>query len=387
VKVLVAHNRYRSGSPSGEDHAVDDDIRTLRSNGVQTALFLRSSDDVDLRSPRSAVRAALGPVVSMPAVREFDRMLARHRPDLVHLHNVFPLISPWIVRRARRRDVPVVMTVHNFRLDCVNGLYFRDGGVCTDCAGTRLGLPAVRHGCYRGSRLQTVPMAVGRAVHRGTWRLVARYLVGSEAHARFLAGLGVPAARIVLRPNSTPDPGPPVPPGEDVVFVGRLEEGKGVRTLIEGWRLRGGDGRRLKIVGAGPLADEVRAAAARTPTIDFLGSRDAEGVAAALRAAGVLAFPSHYLEPLPRVVVEALAHGRPALVRADPSLPAGLDESVGWRVGPAPRDWAAALDALTPAAIADRGRAARAYYTAHLSAEHSLQTLLGAYDEAMRAAR
>lgn len=386
MKVLLAHNRYRGGSPSGENQAVEDDVRALRESGVDTELFLRSSDGVDLRSPLDVVRVAAGPVVSVSAVRAFDAALARHRPDVVHLHNVYPLISPWVVRRARRHGVPVVLTVHNFRLDCVNGLYFRDGRICTDCAGTRLALPAVRHGCYRGSRLQSVPMAVGRAVHRDTWRLVTRFLVGTELHARFLARLGVPAGRIVLRPNSAPDPGEPGPPGSDVLFVGRLEEGKGVRTLIEGWRhRRAADGRRLRIVGSGPLAEEVRVAAAATPTIELLGRLDPGGVAAALRAAGVLAFPSHYLEPLPRVVVEAFAHGRPALVRQHPALPGAVDESVGWRVGGTAAQWGAALDGLTPAAIAERGRAARERYLAQLAPRRSLATLLGTYAEAIDA--
>src|SRR4051794_15577628 len=175
MRVLVAHNRYRASSPSGENQLVAAEIDLLRAGGVDVVPLLTDSDD--LTGPLGALRGAPGPIYSPSGVRGFKRLLAQTRPDVVHLHNVYPLISPYVVRVAARAGVPVVQTVHNYRHGCVNGLHLRDGHPCTDCLGTRLGLPAVRHGCYRDSRLQTVPMTIGQVVHRPTWNdEVARYL-------------------------------------------------------------------------------------------------------------------------------------------------------------------------------------------------------------------
>ena len=161
MRVLVAHNLYRSSAPSGENQLVRAEIELLRDGGVEVVGLIQDSDDIP-DGIRGLLEAAPGPVYSRDGVRRFTRLLEEHRPDVVHLHNVFPLISPYVVRVAARRDVPVVQTVHNYRHGCVNGLHLREGHACTDCLGTRLGLPAVQHGCYRGSRAQTVPMALGQ---------------------------------------------------------------------------------------------------------------------------------------------------------------------------------------------------------------------------------
>src|SRR3954453_10594214 len=152
MRVLVAHNFYRSESPSGENQLVRAEVALLRDGGVDVVEMFADSDD--LAGVRGALRAAPGPVYSPEGVRRFSRLLESSRPDVVHLHQVTPLISPWVVRVAGRYGVPVVQTVHAYRHGCTNGVHLRDGHVCTDCVGTRLGLPAERHGCYRGSLAQ-----------------------------------------------------------------------------------------------------------------------------------------------------------------------------------------------------------------------------------------
>ena len=139
MKVLVAHNRYRSDVPSGESAVVDAEIADLRDAGVEVVPVIADSDTVALRSPRGLVEAAAGPVYAPRGVPQFRAVLERERPDIVHVHNVYPLLSPWIVRTAHEHRVPVVHTVHNFRHDCVAGTYFRDGHICTDCKGRKGG--------------------------------------------------------------------------------------------------------------------------------------------------------------------------------------------------------------------------------------------------------
>lgn len=388
MKVLLAHNWYRRAAPSGENTVVEDEALLLRQAGVQVVALTPSSDELHLGVPRELAAAACGPVYSPTGVAAFDRLLRRHRPDVVHLHNVFPLISPWVVHRARAGGVPTVLTVHNFRLDCVNGLYFRDGRICTDCAGSATGLPALRHGCYRGSRLQSLPMVLGRAVHRQTWQLVDRFLALTEFHVQFLRRLGVPAGRVTVRPTTAPDPGPVTSPGRDVLFVGRLDESKGVGLLLDAWR--GGrqpPRRRLRVIGDGPLLGAVRAAAAGLPGVDVVGPADQQAVYAAMRAAGVVAVPSRAFEGFPRVVAEAFAHGRPVLATDHGGLAAVVTDDVGWRIGGGAGRWRAAVEALTDDAIAARGAAARERYRVALTPLASLASLLRVYDDVVRRTR
>jgi glycosyltransferase involved in cell wall biosynthesis len=222
-------------------------------------------------------------------------------------------------------------------------VYFRDGHICTDCRGRRVGLPGVVHGCYRGSRAQSLVMATTLAAHRGTWHSVDRFVALTDAIAAHLREYGVPAERIVVRPNSAPDPGPPAPPGDGFLFLGRLVEEKGVRLALDAWRRHpvGAVGV-LRVAGDGPLRGEVEAAAAERSDVVYLGSLDRDGVRDAMRAASVLLAPSTWHDVLPTVIIEALAHGRPVLGTALGGIPY-LVGPAGWVVPPTPDALAAAL--------------------------------------------
>src|ERR1700712_1366446 len=295
MRVLVAHNLYRSSAPSGENQLVRAEIELLRDGGVEVVGLIQDSDDIP-DGIRGLLDAAPGPVYSRDGVRRFTRLLEEHRPDVVHLHNVFPLISPYVVRVAARHGVPVVQTVHNYRHGCVNGLHLRDGHTCTDCVGTRLGLPAVQHGCYRGSRAQTGPMAVGQVVHRRTWhRGVARFLALTAFMRDQLVATGIDQERISIRPTWVPDPGLADRAGRDVLFLGRLDQGKGVDLLLDAWRIAGRrSGRNLVLAGDGPLQRAVERAADEDPTVRWAGRLDPAGVAQAMRDAAYVAVPSRF---------------------------------------------------------------------------------------------
>ncbi len=164
MKIVVAHNRYSSAQPSGENIIVDAEIAQLRAAGVEVLPFLRSSDEIGELPASQKLLLPLGPIYAGRAQRELTALIRGHRPDVLHLHNPYPLISPWIVRTAHAHGLPVVQTVHNYRQVCVNGVYFRDGHICQDCKGRALPLPAVRHACYRGSTAQSLVMATALTV-------------------------------------------------------------------------------------------------------------------------------------------------------------------------------------------------------------------------------
>jgi glycosyltransferase involved in cell wall biosynthesis len=383
VKVLVAHNRYRSALPSGENAVVDDDITVLRGAGVEVVPLIEESDGIPALSLRGKLGVAAGPVFNPFGVGRMRRMLAVHSPDVVHVHNVFPLLSPWIVREAHEAGVPVVQTVHNFRQDCVAGTYFRDGQVCTDCSGRRVALPALQHGCYRGSRVQTLPMVVGRAAHLSSWRSVDRFLVLTPFHAAHLESLGVPADRIVIRPTSAPDPGAVSKPGRNVLFVGRLDPEKGLELLLDAWAQRSPDDRRLVIAGDGPLATFVRERAAGDDSIDYRGQLSPGDVAAEMERAAAVALPSVWLEGLPRVAVEAMARGRAVLAVDHGGLATVVDGTSGWLLPPDVGSWAETLGNLADLDVRRRGAGARSAFETRFNQVVTTRQLLTTYDEVL----
>lgn len=331
MKVLVAHNRYRSNVPSGENRVVDTEIAALAAVGVDVIPYLRSSDEIDGMSAAERIRVPLQPVHSRRALQDVTDLIERHCPDLLHLHNPYPLISLSVVRTAHRLGLPVVQTVHNHRHSCMRGSYFRDGHPCYECRGKALPWPAVQHGCYRDSHTQSVPMAVAFLAHRRDQSAVDHYIALTDAIAQGLVGSGlVDPDRITVRPNSVPDPGAVSPPGTGLVFVGRLTPEKGVPMLLEAWHRAGAPFGTLTLIGEGPERELAEAAEAAGTGVRLLGQRSSKEVAAALTGAAALVVPSASSEGLPLVVLEAFAQGRPVLATAGGGLSAAVDPSVGW---------------------------------------------------------
>ncbi|GIF69796.1 glycosyl transferase [Asanoa ishikariensis] len=350
MKVVVAHNRYREAQPSGENTIVDLEIDQLAAAGVEVLPFLRSSDEIATMSPAAKALLPVSPIYAPKAQRELAELIRAHRPDVLHLHNPYPLISPWIVRTAHRFGLPVIQTVHNYRQVCASGLYFRDGGICHDCRGRTLPLPAVKHRCYRGSTAQSALMATALTVHRPTWRSVDGYLALTDAIKDHLIGYGIAPERITVKPNAVADPGPPAPLGTGFLFFsGRLSEEKGVRLLLDAWQ-RHPDGAYgpLRVAGDGDLRPLVESVAAQRGDVEFLGRLDRPAIDAALSATAVVLATPTWHDVLPTVVLEALAAGRPVLGTALGGVPYEVGDA-GWVV-PAEVD---ALSAAFPVAAAE----------------------------------
>ncbi|WBB84860.1 glycosyltransferase family 4 protein [Micromonospora sp. WMMC264] len=322
MRIVVAHNRYREAQPSGENTIVDAEVAQLTAAGVEVLPFLRSSDEIPSMSKPAKALLPISPIWAPKAQHDLDRLLTEHRPDVLHLHNPYPLLSPWVVRTAHKRGVPVVQTVHNYRQVCSSGLYFRDGVICQDCRGRALGVPAIVHRCYRNSRAQSALMATTLAVHRPTWKSVDRYIALTTAVADHLRDYGIPDERIVVKPNAVPDPGTPAPVGNGFLFMGRLSPEKGLDLLLAAWRRHpvGALGP-LRIAGDGELRPLAEAAAAERPDVLYLGQLDRSGVRAALADSSVVLATSTWHDVLPTVIIEALASGRPVLGTALGGIP------------------------------------------------------------------
>jgi len=313
VKVLVVHNHYQQRG--GEDEAFRAEADLLEAHGHDVVRYSVHNDSIP-RVP--ALTVAIDTVWSAGARRDIARILRRERPDVMHVHNTFPLLSPSIYFAARSAGVPVVQTLHNYRLLCPNALLFRDGHVCEDCLGRAIPFPGVVHACYRNSRAASAVAAAMLAVHNAmaTWKRVIDLFIALTDFARdkFVAG-GLPADRVFVKPNFvSPDPGIGSRDGGYFLFVGRLSAEKGIDTLLSAWRQSGlAAVAQLRIIGDGPLAGNVRTRATADAAAVYLGTQSRERVLAEMRGALCLVFPTMWYEGFPFVIAEAFATGLPVI--------------------------------------------------------------------------
>ena len=390
VKVVIAHNLYSSAQPSGENEIVAAETAQLGAAGVTVLPLLRRSDDIGTLSLAGKALLPVSPIYNAGAQRELADLLVRERPDVLHLHNPYPLLSPWVVRTAHKHGVPVVQTIHNYRHVCLDATYFRDGQPCHLCVGKRVPLPAVRYSCYRGSTAQSAVMATSLAVHRGTWRGVNRYIALAPHLVPHLKSFGITDDQIVIKPNGIPDPGRHDRRGDGFLFFGRLTDAKGIGLLLSAWQQHD-DGAlgTLRILGDGPRRDLVEAAAKARGDIEYGGLVDHDAAIDAVRGAAVVVVPSTYADILPTVVLEALANARPVLgtsvggtpylLGADPTHDPA-ERRPGWLVEPDP----AALAATLPVALreaAGLGEVARQRYETVFAPDVLIRRLIDVYGQ------
>jgi glycosyltransferase involved in cell wall biosynthesis len=312
VKILLAHEYYQSAQPSGEDSMFRSERELLRGAGHEVISYEVHNDNIGT-GVRDRVGVALATPWSRQTQRALGALLARERPQIAHFHNTFPLISPSAYRACRDAGVRVVQTLHNYRLVCPAGLLQRAGAPCEDCVGRTL-LPAIRHRCYRGSLPGTAVAAAMLLFNRARGSYandVDRYIVLTEFGREVLARGGLPAAKLVVRPNGlTDDPGAGDGRGGFALYAGRLSAEKGVGALVEAWRSV--PGAPLVIAGDGALRSRLEAQA-RAARIDvrFLGQQPRTAILALMREARLVVLPSECYEGLPVTYVEALAAGAP----------------------------------------------------------------------------
>ncbi len=322
MKVLLAHNYYRTTSPSGEDAVFQNEMQLLADNNIDVVPFERHSDDIDDSSLSKRLALSLSVAWSRTSYSAIDRLIRKTRPDIAHFHNTFPLISPSAYAACRDNNVPVIQTLHNFRLICPGALLLRDGQPCESCVGSSL-LPALRYRCYRNSLAATGSLVCMLKYNRmrGSYAsLVNRYIALTRFAAERLQAGGLPADRMVVKPNFLPgaqEPGKGA--GGYVVFTGRLSVEKGVHTLLEAWKLL--KGVPLKILGDGPLLQELQEMAHQGDLpIEFLGHRPKAEILEIVGDAAFAVVPSEWYEGFPMVILEAYARGTPVLASRIGSL-------------------------------------------------------------------
>jgi glycosyltransferase involved in cell wall biosynthesis len=333
MRILILHSRYTSGSLSGENRVVDEEAALLRDAGHDVDVLAPSPDEI----PRAALAART--VASTGVAAEIRERVRRERVEIVHCHNLFPALGPAVVPAAAEAGAAVVLTLHNYRLMCLAGTFFRDGRICEDCLG-RSPWPGVLHACYRGSRPESAVLAGSVVVARirRTYDHVHRFLAVSEFVRAKHVEAGFSPRRVLVKPNVVPAQPKRDGPGEYFLVLGRLSVEKGVSQVVRAWNERLGT---LRVVGDGPMRAEIeRLAVGRGVRVE--GPVPPGDVAGIVSRARALVLPSACFEGQPRAILEAYAAGVPVIASRIGGIPdlvtdgeTGLtvppDDSSGWR--------------------------------------------------------
>jgi len=388
MNVIVCHNYYRIRG--GEDQVFEDEVELLASRGHKVQKFIRRNDQF---SGLETLAVAGRTIWNRSAASAIGDLVREEAADVVHFHNWLPLISQGAFHAARRAGAAVVQTYHNYRYTCAKGVLFRDGKVCEECIGRSIGWPAVVHGCYRDSRIATVPVVAALGVHRALHtsdRFLDAIIVLSEFARSKLIASGTAPERVHVKPNFVaPDPGERGGEGGYFAFVGRLSEEKGITTLIDAWNLMDHPPL-LKIAGSGPLGSFVEAAALSNPRIDYLGRVAPSDVRAILGDACFSITPSVCYEGLPKTIVESFSVGTPVIASRIGSLTELIEPSrTGLLVeAGSPESLAQTVrTADTGPALKHMRREVRQEYVVRYGVERNYDLLMDIYASAIEARR
>ncbi|MDO9582611.1 MAG: glycosyltransferase [Desulfomicrobium sp.] len=363
---------------------MESEAAMLVSNDVEVRIYEKDNHGL---TGQSLLRTVLDAFWSRHCVQGLEAEIASFRPDVVHVHNFFPRISPAVFWVARRMGVPTVMTLHNFRYACAQGMLLRNGQICELCLG-RSGYWGVLHRCYRGSLLQSLILVYSFALHKllGTFRTkVCRYIALNEfCRSKFVAA-GLPAELLTVKPNFVDMPAPDQGPRQGGLFVGRLSPEKGLETLLTA--LERQPEVKFTIVGDGPLADRVRQARA----VSFRGWLSSHDVRQTMGKSAYLVVPSLWYETFGLVVVEAYACGLPVIASRHGALAEIVEDGVTGILFD-PGSVAALAEALAwaeahPDEMRVMGQNAFEVYQARYSPKFNFEMLMSIYQDAINACR
>ena len=390
MNILLIHNAYQHRG--GEEAVFESERKLLLTAGHRVTSYSIHNDQIHLDGIYGRMRLAARTVWSSDSYRAIASLLREEMPDIAHFHNTFPLVSPSGYAACREVGIPVVQTLHNYRLVCPGSQLFRDGRPCEECITSRVKWRGTVHGCYRNSTLATAVVMTMLAVHDrlGTWeRNVARYVALSEfSRSKFIDG-GLPPSKVVTKPNFvSPDPGIRETIEDFALSVGRLSPEKGTDLLLQAWS-KVNRYLRLRLAGDGPSRGMLERTTENLglSNVSFLGVLERDSVLSEIKRSRFLIVPSKCYENFPLAVAEAYACGVPVIAPGSGAVGeivrngvTGLHfESGNVEDLAAKIEWAW----MRPSIMQAMGRAARSEFEAKYSAERNHEMLMKIYDQAI----
>ncbi|HET9744725.1 MAG TPA: glycosyltransferase family 4 protein [Chitinophagaceae bacterium] len=313
MRILFIHNRYKRYG--GEDMAVESETSVLADKGheVKTIFF----DNNPIRGFGARVKAAFSSIYNFSSVRKVAGTIKEFDPDIIHIHNMFFIASPSVIYVASRYKVPVVMTLHNYRLICANALLLRDSKPCELCVNKKFPTSGIRYKCYRDSAIESGLVTTITGLHKviGTWKnKVTAYITLNEfSRSKFLySSLRLPPEKIITKPNFVADPGDGHEQREEFfLFAGRITREKGAHILTRAFANM--PDQKIKIVGDGPEKKLLEQEFKHYPNISFMGHLDTQQVKDYMKRCRAFICPSIWYEGTPLTVIEAFASGTPVI--------------------------------------------------------------------------
>ena len=389
MRILMVHNYYQFAG--GEDIAFESEAALLLRKGHKVIQYT----DRNSRIPDfTKVELAINTIWSTKSYHRLLEVMLKEKPDLVHFHNIFPLISPSVYYACHSLEIPIIQTIHNYRIGCPVATFYRDGVVCEACLGKTFAYPGVLYKCYRNSHLQTIITASMLAFHklRNTWdKFVDVFIALTEFSSLKLSQAGLPASKISVKPNFivSDTEFDRKNEGSYALFASRLSREKGLSTLLTAWSTI--PDIPLIIVGDGPLRNTLEQYRGAERAIAYLGYIDHENVLSLMRDARFLVFPSEWYEVFPLAIIEAFACGLPVIAPNLGSIPEIIQEGkTGLLFTPSdPNSLAAKVNWLWhhPKESSRMGRQARLEYESKYTPDINYQLLMGIYAKVSPSAR
>lgn len=312
-KVLIVHNYYKI--PGGEDSVVENEKNMLLENGHDVVLYTRHNDEIKSKGILGKLMLPFDTIFSFKTYIEVKKRIKEENIDIVHVHNTLPLISPSVYYSAKHCKVPVIQTIHNFRLLCPAATLTRDNKICEECIEKSL-ICSIKNKCYRGSLMQSIVSAFTLGFHRliGTYNKVDGYIALTKFNKNKLMSL-VNEDKIFIKPNFVKKDNEIFKENRDnyFLFLGRIDELKGIRLLVEVWKDI--DNSKLFVLGKGPLEKDIRQYIKdnNIKNIDLLGFKQKNEVMEFISNAKALIVPSQWYEGFPMTIVESLSLGVPVI--------------------------------------------------------------------------
>lgn len=312
MRILIIHNYYKQAG--GEDTVFHAEADLLRRHGHQVEKLTFSNKEVNSLSEK--LKAALGVVYNSDSAKLVEERIKAFQPDVIHVHNFFPLLSPAVFYVAHHMQVPIVMTLHNYRLVCPSALLYYKGKVQLENLHKTFPLGAIRQKVYRDSSLQTASVVLTTGIHKllGTWqRKVSKFIALTPGAAGMFrdSSLKLRPEQLAVKPNFTEDLGIGEPERQEyMLYVGRLTPEKGIETLLNAHALQPF---KLKIAGDGPLREFLESYSKAHSDVEYLGFQNKEQVLGLLKKAKGLIFSSEWLETFGMTIVEAFSTGTPVI--------------------------------------------------------------------------
>jgi len=389
MKILQVHNYYQH--PGGEYVVVQNEYSLLTSHGNEVYQYLKSNNKIQEYSLIKKAKLFFSTTFSHQSYSKLYHIIKRIKPDICHVHNIFPLISPAVYKICSDMNIPVIQTLHNYRLICTNAYLLRNGRICDECNSHNL-YHSVKYGCYRKSKIQTWALArsIEKNRNQGIWnKKINKYITLTKfAMQKFIEG-GLPADKIVVKPNFIVDPFNKKLTNSQMqkgaLFVGRLSEEKGLRVLLQAFKSL--PGVKLTIVGDGPLKEWVVQHTRKFSNVLYTGRLPKEEVFKNMIEASFLVFPSQLYETFGMVAIEAFACGLPAIASRQGAMAEIVEDGrTGLLFEPGNAEdladkvaWALAH----PQKMAEMGKEARREYEEKYTPVRNYQMLMQIYESAI----